>query len=278
MDLNLVRTFLVVAEFQSFTQAAEKLQITQPAVSSAIKRLEKQYGQPLFTKNGRGIALTTKGHQLVPFFRQALNMIESTMRMRDHFNVLCNEAILHCLLPLENVALSESPPDKRQLLELLRQQNVDLILDTMLAKESAFVVEEIHHEPLAVICRAGHPRIQSTITKEAFYQEKHVFYSGVWDKLSGLEQICREPIEERQVDLVSGSIAGIVLYVSQSDSLAVISHSFAQKWASTLQLQVLECPISTGVIPYHLVYHKREANNPAHKALREKIKSQLANS
>ncbi|EKO3411530.1 LysR family transcriptional regulator [Vibrio fluvialis] len=275
MDLNLVRTFLVVAEYQSFTKAAEKLDITQPAVSSAIKRLEKQYGQALFTKQGRGIELTTKGHQLVPSFRQALDIIENAMEMREHFNVYCNESILHCLQPFENVTLSESPVEKHQLFEHLRQQRVDLILDTMLTKENSFVIEEVHREPLALICRIGHPRVQDSLTKEAFYREKHVLYSGLWDNLRGFEQICREPIEEREIDIVSGSIAGMALYVSQSDSLGVISHSFAKKWAKTLNLQVLECPINTAYIPYHLVYHRRELKNPAHKALRDKIKRRL---
>ena len=41
MDLNLIQTFLVVAEFQSYTKAAEQLGLTQPAVSAAIKRLEQ---------------------------------------------------------------------------------------------------------------------------------------------------------------------------------------------------------------------------------------------
>lgn len=52
--------------------------------------------------------------------------------------------------------------------------------------------------------------------------------------------------------------------------------SFAQKWAEKLDLQVLQCPIKTDLAPYHLVYHKRELNNPAHKALRENIKQKLA--
>ena len=112
MDLNLVRTFLVVADHLSYTKAAEQMKLTQPAVSSAIKRLENEYGQTLFVKNGRGIELTTKGYQLIPFFRQALDIIENAMHMREHFNVYCNEAILHCLWPMENITFTESPQDK----------------------------------------------------------------------------------------------------------------------------------------------------------------------
>ncbi|MBD0785734.1 LysR family transcriptional regulator [Vibrio sp. Y2-5] len=277
MDLNLVRTFLVVADNLSYTKAAEQMNITQPAVSSAIKRLEKEYGQALFVKSGRGIELTAKGYQLMPLFRQALDIIENAIHMREHFNVCCNEAILHSLWPMENITFTESPQDKGALFELMRQQKADLIVDTILTKDSSFVIEEVHREPLVVVCRKGHPRINGAITKQQYYQELHVLNSAMWENLRGFEQITQEPIEERKADIISGSIAGVVLHASQSDALAFVNKSFAQKWAEKLDLQVLQCPIKTDLAPYHLVYHKRELNNPAHKALRENIKQKLAN-
>lgn len=275
MDLNLVRTFLVVAENLSYTKAADQMNLTQPAVSSAIKRLEKEYGQTLFVKSGRGIELTTKGYQLLPFFRQALDIIENAMHMREHFNVYCNEAVLHSLWPMQNITFTESPQDKSALFEYMRQQKADLIIDTILTKDSSFVIEEVHREPLVVVCRKGHPRIKGKITKQEYYQEHHVLNSATWENLRGFEQIALEPIEERKADIVSSSMAGLVLHVSQSDSLAFVNQSFAQKWAKKLDLQVLECPIKTDMAPYHLVYHKRELQNPAHKTLRENIKRKL---
>ncbi len=275
MDLNLVRTFLVVAENLSYTKAAEQMSLTQPAVSSAIKRLEKEYGQTLFVKNGRGIELTTKGYQLIPFFRQAIDIIENAMHMREDFNVYCNEAVLHSLWPMQNITFTESPQDKSALFEYMRQQKADLIIDTILTKDSSFVIEEVHREPLVVVCRRGHPRIKGKITKQEYYQEHHVLNSATWENLRGFEQIALEPIEERKADIVSSSMAGLVLHVSQSDSLAFVNQSFAQKWAKKLDLQVLECPIKTDMAPYHLVYHKRELQNPAHKTLRENIKRKL---
>lgn len=53
MDLNLIQTFLVVAEFQSYTKAAEHLGLTQPAVSASVKRLEQVVNKQLFVKRQR---------------------------------------------------------------------------------------------------------------------------------------------------------------------------------------------------------------------------------
>src|SRR4051812_12990440 len=65
LDLNLLRVFVVVAEHCSVTQAAARLYLTQPAVSAALRRLTAAVGTPLFVRQGRGLALTARGEQLL---------------------------------------------------------------------------------------------------------------------------------------------------------------------------------------------------------------------
>ena len=65
LDLNLLRVFVVVAEAGSVTEAAQRLYLTQPAVSAALKRLADSVGKPLFARAGRGLALTARGEQLL---------------------------------------------------------------------------------------------------------------------------------------------------------------------------------------------------------------------
>jgi LysR family transcriptional regulator, mexEF-oprN operon transcriptional activator len=65
LDLNLLRVFVVVAEHGSVTQAAARLYLTQPAVSAALRRLTSAVGAPLFVRQGRGLALTARGEQLL---------------------------------------------------------------------------------------------------------------------------------------------------------------------------------------------------------------------
>jgi LysR family transcriptional activator of mexEF-oprN operon len=65
LDLNLLRVFAVVAECQSVTQAAARLYLTQPAVSAALRRLTTAVGAPLFVRQGRGLALTSRGQRLL---------------------------------------------------------------------------------------------------------------------------------------------------------------------------------------------------------------------
>ena len=112
MDLNLIQTFLVVAELQSYTKAAQQLGLTQPAVSSAIKRLEQLLDKRLFVKKGRGIALTSTAYQLVPQFQQAISIIDSAIADKNKIEVFCSEVLLHSIPPMQNVMLYESPSTK----------------------------------------------------------------------------------------------------------------------------------------------------------------------
>ncbi|HHX8434053.1 TPA: LysR family transcriptional regulator [Vibrio diabolicus] len=275
MDLNLIQTFLVVAEFQSYTKAAEQLGLTQPAVSAAIKRLEQVVDKQLFVKKGRGITLTSTAYQLLPQFQQAVNIIDNAISDKNHFEVCCSEILLHIMDPIKNTIFYESPPEKFLLFELLRQQKVDLVIDTVITKDAAFIIEDAYEEEAVIICRENHPRVQGSLSKEQFYEETHCLFSGKWNNMSGFEQLSQETIQERKVDLITSSLAGMALYVAQRDCLGLVSQSFANKWSKALKLQVLQCPISICAIPYKFVYHKREMNNPAHIALREKIKANL---
>lgn len=64
MDLALLRTFLTVHRAGSFTRAAALLGLSQPAVTSQIRTLERQLGRPLFLRRARGVTPTTIGDEL----------------------------------------------------------------------------------------------------------------------------------------------------------------------------------------------------------------------
>jgi len=76
LDSDLMRSFLAVADTGSATTAAAHLYRTQSAVSLQIKRLEESLGQPLFLRQARGVALTARGEQLLPYARKVVALLE----------------------------------------------------------------------------------------------------------------------------------------------------------------------------------------------------------
>lgn len=71
-DLDLLRTFVAIAEGGSFTRAADRLGRTQSTVSLQVKRLEDGLGKRLFLRDGRGVALSPEGEILLTFARRLL--------------------------------------------------------------------------------------------------------------------------------------------------------------------------------------------------------------
>lgn len=84
LDSDLMRSFLAVADTGSVTAAAERLFRTQSAVSLQIKRLEESLGQPLFERLPRGVVLTPRGEQLVPYARRVVALLdEAAVALRE---------------------------------------------------------------------------------------------------------------------------------------------------------------------------------------------------
>lgn len=81
MDIELARTFLAVVEVGSFVRAAERLSVTQTAVSARIKSLEEQLRRPVFVRNKSGASLTAAGEHFVHY---AQTLVQVWERARHH--------------------------------------------------------------------------------------------------------------------------------------------------------------------------------------------------
>ena len=75
IDINKYKVFLAVAEFKSFSKAAEYLYISQPAISHSIKELEEQLNTKLFIRTKKSVSLTEEGEKIKIYIRNAFNTI-----------------------------------------------------------------------------------------------------------------------------------------------------------------------------------------------------------
>jgi DNA-binding transcriptional LysR family regulator len=71
--------FAAAAEWESFTRAAEVLEVTQAAVSQQVAALERELGVELFDRGGRGVRLTVQGRRLHGYARQILDLVEEAL-------------------------------------------------------------------------------------------------------------------------------------------------------------------------------------------------------
>ncbi len=101
LPLRQVATFVCLAETQSFRRAAERLRLSQPAVSAHIRELERQVGVPLVHRTTRHVSLTNEGKAFAARARRALDELEmASQDLRELAAVHRGRVVVACIVPM----------------------------------------------------------------------------------------------------------------------------------------------------------------------------------
>lgn len=151
MDIASLNAFIAIAETGSFSHAAERLHLTQPAVSKRLAALEGQLGVRLFDRLGREIGLTEAGRALLPRAYQILSVLDDTRRALSNLHGDISGRL--CLATSHHIGLHRLPP----LLRAFTRAHPDVSLDIRFL-DSEVAYEEVLHgrAELAVITLAPH--------------------------------------------------------------------------------------------------------------------------
>jgi len=151
MDLGQIEAFVQVAQLHSFSKAAQALQLTQPSVTARIQSLERELGEELFERGGRGVRLTDAGEAFLPY---ALRILQIVKEARDTVEEVRNLQLGHLRL---GSALTISTYVLPKILHVFRQRypgiNVSIrtgrseqVLQMVLGDEvQVGLVRAIHH-------------------------------------------------------------------------------------------------------------------------------------
>ena len=153
MDLATLNAFIAIAELGSFSEAAERLHLTQPAVSKRIASLELQLNVRLFDRLGREVSLTEAGRALLPRAYQILNVLDDTRRALTNLNGEISGRLT--LATSHHIGLHRLPP----LLRAFTRAHPQVALDIQFL-DSEVAYEEVLHgrAELAVITLAPETR------------------------------------------------------------------------------------------------------------------------
>ena len=83
VDLAQLEAFIAAAESGSFSRAADVLNVAQPSLSNRIQSLERQVGQTLFERMGRGVKLTDSGRAFLPFAQRVMRTLDDGLTLLD---------------------------------------------------------------------------------------------------------------------------------------------------------------------------------------------------
>jgi len=174
MDIQNIRAFLMVAETGSFSRAAEKLFITQPAISKRISTLEFSLDCQLFDRLGKNIQLTQAGKAIIPSYQRIIAEINETRRIISTLRTQVSGQLkfgtshhigLHRLPPVLRRYTSQYPDveldiqfmDSEQAAALILKGNIELALITLPdAVDKPFTTVPVWSDPMQCVVAKDH--------------------------------------------------------------------------------------------------------------------------
>jgi len=159
MVISALQAFIAVADNASFSQAAEKLFLTQPAVSKRIASLEQELGSQLFDRIGRQVVLTEAGKALLPHAQRILDEVKNSRRaITDLSGRIAGQLSLGTS---HHIGLHRLPPLLRELTCNYPQVRLDI---RFLDSETACRMVELGELELAIVTLPLRPSAQLQLT------------------------------------------------------------------------------------------------------------------
>lgn len=289
LDLNLLRVFVVVARAGSVTRAAEKLYLTQPAVSAALRRLTASVGAPLFVRHGRGLALTTRGTRLLEIAEPSLRALTEATRAPVRFDPMVSDRTIR--LGLSDAAegwilapllrrLERGAPSMRVVALSVQFRTVGALLDTRAVDAAVTVADElsshVRRRPLytggfVALFDGRRLRVGKRLTERAYLEHDHLVVSYNGDLRGIVEDLLGK---ERRVRCSVSSFAGVGAVLDDSRLVATVPEVVAREIQRTRpHLQTATLPFELGGTPVELLWPAAVDDDPACRFVREELAS-----
>jgi DNA-binding transcriptional LysR family regulator len=175
MELQQIRYFLAVQRHGSFSRAADECEVSQPALTVAVKKLEGEIGGELFHREGKRLVLTALGRLVQPALEQAVSGAQSARHLAENFKLLKQAPLrlglqvtigpariasflsaFHRMQP--GVELTVQDGSYADLLARLERGELDFaVLSGTGTLPDAFRSETLYAEPYVVVLPMGHP-------------------------------------------------------------------------------------------------------------------------
>jgi DNA-binding transcriptional LysR family regulator len=284
VDLNLLRVFDAVLHESGVTPAAARLGLTQPAVSNALARLRKLFGDPLFVRTPTGMDATPFARELAAPVRQALALLESALAHGPGFDpatttrafrfYMSDLGQIEFLPPLIERVEQRAPGVRLEAVALdvegigaaLASGTLDLAVGFLPALGPPIERRALFRDPYVCLMRAGH-EIKS-LTRKRFLEAAHILVS-----YRGGHRVIEEAFERAGIRVALRvphfTVAPMVL--ERTDLVLTLPARVARVFERGGKLKSLPVPLQIPVADVGVHWHERFEADPGNRWLREQV-------
>lgn len=289
IDLNLLLVFEAIYKEGNLTRAADRLAMSQPAVSNALARLRATIGDPIFLRTARGMIPTPRARQMIQEIRQSLDLIASALRKTDeHFDYPRSDRVFSIaaedygeavITPrlmdwltgvAPNITAHILPKQSLSLKEELRNGTVDLAIDYFRLRGDGFTNLHLMTDELVSMVRIDHLGIRDTLSLEQYISLPHVVLQQKAPMVD--RELAKRGLTRNRALHVPHFIS-MPLIVKSTDFICTLPRRMAMLYMEHFPVKVLRTPIDFPKIPIYVIWSDNVEHDPAHRWLREALQN-----
>jgi DNA-binding transcriptional LysR family regulator len=300
LDLNLLRVFDAVMDERNLTRAGERLAMTQPAVSNALRRLRQAVGDELVVRAGYGVEPTATALAIWPSVREALALLQQTLApgrfdpatAHQSFVLAMADATAAQLIPglirlceaqAPGVNLRVVPLTTRDPRALLASGGADLAVGHfpgVLAELGAVHLREdvppFEHRRLydgeyVVVMRRDHPLAGRPLDLDTYCAARHLLVSFSGRPFGFVDEALAAVSRRRRVVLTVNQFFTAGQVVTTTDLLTVLPRHFVGATGLAHALALCELPLPVPAVHVDALWHRQAGHSAAHRWLRDAV-------
>jgi len=289
IDLNLLVIFNQLLIDRRVSTTADKLGLSQPAISNSLKRLRTLLKDELFVRTARGMEPTPYALHLIEPIGYALSTLQNALNQRDSFDPAISERTftlgvtdigeiyfmptLMAMLSSEapNIKISTLRHNTGHLSDDMAAGNVDIAIGLLPSLTTGFFQRRLFKQRYVCLFRQGHPTARNPISLAQYKSLPHV---GVTSTNTGHSEVDEWMIRKgisRDIHLHVPHFVAVGHILQSSDLIATVPERFAQKCSGPFQLETSPLPFKLPEIAINLFWHAKYNREPANMWLRQRV-------
>lgn len=294
LDLNLLVVFEALMAERSVSRAAQRVNLSQPAMSNALARLRAYFSDELLIPHSKRMYPTPFAETLLPQVQGALATLEGVVATSRHFDPATSSRVFRVmtsdyiatavLLPVITGLAATAPGVRIELLlpshrriELLDSGGIDLLITLQPYVTPELPSEILLEDQYWLVGRAGHPALTGEVTVEAMLDYGHVLVTIGEERLPSFGDAYLERIGvQRRVAMTAPNFGMLPWLLQETDWLTLMQGRLARLMMRNFAITMVPPPLPIPPLVEMTQYHVTRSNDPGLRWLMDSIRDGAA--
>jgi DNA-binding transcriptional LysR family regulator len=286
IDLNLLVIFNQLLIERKVSKVAENLGLGQPAISNALARLRKLFGDELFLRTSSGMQPTPFADQLAESIGYALGMIHGAINAKNSFDPATSKRRFSVgmtdigeiyFLPLlmekiqtlaPDVSISTIRSTSTNLKDAMEAGHIDLAVGLLPQLKAGFFQRRLFTQQYVCMFRQGHALDKKKVLPADFFAADHVAIVSAGTGHGMVDEILDKNSPQRKVRLTVPHFVAVGHILQSTNLVATVPERFAERMAKPFGLKYVPHPVKLPQIAINLFWHAKYHKDPANQWLR----------